>query len=65
MPMLFAGWIARLRGVTTVSVREVTIASTGPLVYHVDGEPCVGGASIAARIRPHALRVRVPSALKP
>ena len=64
MPMLFAGWIARLAGVTTMSVRDVTITSPGPMVYHVDGEPCVGGASIGVRIRPHALRVRVPSALQ-
>jgi diacylglycerol kinase (ATP) len=64
MPMLFAGWIARLRGVITVSVHDVTIASAGPLVYHVDGEPCVGGASIRVQIRPRALRVRVPLALK-
>jgi YegS/Rv2252/BmrU family lipid kinase len=64
MPMVFAGWIARLPGVTTMSVREVSITATGPIVYHVDGEPCVGGPAISARIRPRALRVRVPSALQ-
>ena len=63
MPIVFAGWIARLPGVMTMSVREVTITSAGPTIYHADGEPCSGGPTISARIRPQALRVRVPSAL--
>ena len=35
------------------------------MVYHVDGEPFIGGASIAARSRAGALRVMVPAAARP
>ena len=60
MPMLFAGRIARVPGITITSVREVTIESATRMIYHADGEPCEGGTSIRAGIRPRALRVRVP-----
>jgi len=43
---------------TTASAVEIT--SARPVLYHVDGEPFVGGASLTARVRPKALRVRVP-----
>ena len=59
MPMLFSGRIAQVPGITMTAVQDVTISSAGPMVYHVDGEPLVGGTSIRARIRPQALRVRV------
>jgi YegS/Rv2252/BmrU family lipid kinase len=64
MPMLFSGRIGRLPGVTMMPVREVSITTSGAAVYHVDGEPCVGERSLTARIRPQALRVRVPSGLQ-
>jgi diacylglycerol kinase family enzyme len=38
---------------------ELQITSGRPVSYHVDGEPFVGGATVSARIRPKALRVRV------
>jgi diacylglycerol kinase (ATP) len=60
MPMLFKGRIGQVPGITMTPAREVTISSAGPMIYHADGEPCVGGTSIRARIRPRALRVRVP-----
>jgi YegS/Rv2252/BmrU family lipid kinase len=60
MPMLFAGRIAQVPGIAMIPAREVEISSAAPLIYHVDGEPCVGNATIHARIRPRALRVRVP-----
>jgi YegS/Rv2252/BmrU family lipid kinase len=59
-PMLFAGRVASLRGVTTRTARHVQITSARPAIYHVDGEPFVGGASLEAAIRPRALRVRTP-----
>lgn len=62
MPMLFNGRIAQVPGITMTPAQEVTISSAAPMIYHLDGEPCVGGTSIRARIRPHALRVRVPRA---
>jgi YegS/Rv2252/BmrU family lipid kinase len=59
VPMLFAGKVARLRGITMRCVTEVEVTSGRPVIYHIDGEPFVGGASVKARIRPRALRVRV------
>ena len=35
------------------------------MIYHVDGEPFIGGASITARSRPGALRVMVPAEARP
>ena len=62
MPMLFNGRIARVPGITMTPAQDVAISSAAPMIYHVDGEPCGGGTSIRARIRPQALRVRVPTA---
>ena len=64
-PRLFMGEVAKVRGVTQLQAREIQVTSPGPMVYHVDGEPFVGGASIAARSRAGALRVMVPAAAKP
>jgi YegS/Rv2252/BmrU family lipid kinase len=58
-PKLFRGRLAEVPGITMTCVSRVDIASPAPLIYHVDGEPCEGGSSISARIRPGALRVRV------
>jgi YegS/Rv2252/BmrU family lipid kinase len=58
-PKLFRGRLAEVPGVTMTSATRVEITSQTPLVYHVDGEPCAGGSSVSARIRPGALRVRV------
>jgi YegS/Rv2252/BmrU family lipid kinase len=60
VPLLFAGRIAALPGVTMTTAVDVEITSARPAVYHVDGEPFVGGASLKARALPRALRVRVP-----
>ena len=59
-PSLFMGQIARVPGVTCVSATEIEVTSAHPVAYHVDGEPFVGGVSIAARPHPGALRVIVP-----
>ena len=59
-PMVFAGGVARLPGVTITPAAEVEITSARPVLYHVDGEPFAGGASVKAHVHPHALRVRVP-----
>ncbi len=61
VPRIFTGRIARVSGVTMRRATEVTISSARPVVYHVDGEPCVGSVAITARVRPGALRVRVPA----
>ena len=57
---VFAGQIDRVPGVTIRRGALVEVTSAHPVVYHVDGEPFVGAASVSARVRPRALRVRVP-----
>jgi YegS/Rv2252/BmrU family lipid kinase len=57
-PMLFLGRVASLPGVTVTRAAGVEISSARPVLYHVDGEPFVGAAAIAARVHPGALRVR-------
>lgn len=61
MPWVFAGQIGRLPGVSMRTATNIEITSAQPVGYHIDGEPFVGGASLAARVRPAALRVRVPA----
>jgi diacylglycerol kinase (ATP) len=60
-PKLFRGRLADVPGVTMSSATRVEITANEPLIYHVDGEPCAGGSTVSARIRPAALRVRVSS----
>jgi diacylglycerol kinase (ATP) len=60
MPLLFAGKVDRLPGVTIIPAAEVEIHATHEVVYHVDGEPVIGGKSLKARVHARALRVRVP-----
>jgi len=56
-PKLFAGTVARVPGVSITKTSLLGIASDAALVYHVDGEPYVGGQSITARIHSRALKV--------
>lgn len=60
VPRVFLGQIDRLEGVTCVPAVDIEVRSAHPMVYHVDGEPFVGGASIVARPHPRALRVMAP-----
>ena len=57
---LFSGTVARLPGVTITRATAVEISAGTPLVYHVDGEPHLGGTSLSARVHPAALRVVSP-----
>jgi diacylglycerol kinase (ATP) len=59
VPRVFLGQVARIPGVTIRQGTEVEITSARPVLYHVDGEPFVGGASIRARIHPRALRINM------
>ena len=61
MPMIFAGQIARVPGVTILKASTVEITSARTVLYHLDGEPYVGAASVKVCMRPRALRVRVPA----
>ena len=60
VPSVFAGHIDRLAGVTIRRGAAIEVTSSHPVMYHVDGEPFVGAASVAARVRPRALTVRIP-----
>jgi YegS/Rv2252/BmrU family lipid kinase len=59
LPRLFSGGVAKVHGVTTEQTGRVEITSASRVVYHVDGEPFVGGVSLVARSLPSALTVRV------
>jgi len=56
-PKLFAGTVAQVPGVSITKTTTLGITSDVPLVYHVDGEPHVGGQCVNARIHTRALRV--------
>jgi diacylglycerol kinase family enzyme len=59
-PRVFMGRIAGIPGVTIRRAMDIEITSGEPVIYHVDGEPFAGGASVTARCRPQALNVKVP-----
>ena len=63
MPQVFTGKIARVPGVTIHRSPTIEVSSGVPLVFHVDGEPHVGGSSIRGCVHPGALKVRVPARL--
>lgn len=61
-PRLFAGTLDRARDIQTRQVTRTTIASVSktPLLCHVDGEAFEAGTELMGRVRPKALRVRIP-----
>jgi len=58
IPRLFTGTIAGGPGVSTCRIQSAVITSDGPLSYHADGEPHVGGSSLRVSILSRALRLR-------
>ena len=56
-PRLFSGTMARVPGVSMTQACNVAISSNAAVIYHVDGEPHVGGQSVTASVRPGALWV--------
>lgn len=58
IPRLFMGSIASTPGVSISRIQTAIVAADKPLLFHVDGEPHVGGTSIRVSIRRHALRLR-------
>jgi len=60
-PRLFARTLHRARGIHTRQVSQMTISSNAPLLCHVDGEAFEADSEVTARVRPLALRVRVPN----
>jgi diacylglycerol kinase (ATP) len=56
-PRLFSGTVAQVPGVSTTRASTVAISADAALVYHVDGEPHIGGHFVKASVHPLALRV--------
>lgn len=57
IPRLLAGRIDRAPGVSTRRITDAVIESEHAMDFHVDGEPCVGGTRLEARVVPGALRI--------
>jgi diacylglycerol kinase (ATP) len=60
VPALFSGRLGDRPGVTMEQVTSAEVKSPQALLCHVDGEPHQAGTTVAIRVRPAALRVRVP-----
>lgn len=60
VPKLFNGTIGTAAGVSMRAAASIEITSSSPVMYHIDGEPFVGGASLTARAHARALQVQVP-----
>lgn len=58
VPALFLRRIDRQRGIDTHRVRQVTIRSKEPMLFHVDGEAVQGTDTLIARVHPRALRLQ-------
>ncbi len=58
VPPLFLRRIDRQRGIETHRVREVTIRSREPMLFHIDGEAVQGSDTLIARVHPRALTLR-------
>jgi YegS/Rv2252/BmrU family lipid kinase len=59
VPKLFTGRLETIAGVATATAASVEVTSTRQAVYHIDGEPFVGGVVLKARAHAGALRVQV------
>ena len=59
VPHLFTGTANRIAGCRIARVREATIETSAPMIFHVDGEPIQGGTRLRARVHPHALHIAV------
>jgi YegS/Rv2252/BmrU family lipid kinase len=56
-PRLFSGTVAQVPGVSMRRASTVSISADAAIVYHVDGEPHVGGHLVKASVHSRALRV--------
>lgn len=61
LPLVFMGMIERVGGVRIETAESVEITAAYPIVYHLDGEPIAGAPGISAKVRPGALKVKVPA----
>jgi YegS/Rv2252/BmrU family lipid kinase len=61
VPRLFNGTADRVPGCTIRRIRAAAIEADEPIVFHVDGEPVLGGTSLNVRIHPGALWIAAPA----
>lgn len=54
---LFLGTLEAGTGVSMTPAIAVEVSAEEPILFHLDGEPHIGGSSVVARVRPGALRV--------
>lgn len=57
VPALFSRRIDRQSGIENHRVREITIRSREPMLFHIDGEAMQGSNTLVARVRPAALKL--------
>jgi YegS/Rv2252/BmrU family lipid kinase len=57
---LFTGTLAAAPRVHMRPFRQLEVTGPAPVAAHVDGEPVSAGARLGVRVRPGALRVRIP-----
>jgi YegS/Rv2252/BmrU family lipid kinase len=57
-PRLFGGRVTGVRGLSIRQVERVTVESDAPMLYHIDGEPLVGGTRLEAAVLPGVLTVQ-------
>ena len=65
VPALFSGQVARVRDVWSVPFAEIRVSAGGDMLFHVDGEPAMGGPTLTVRVHAGALNVRVPAGALP
>lgn len=61
LPALFRGTLAAGRGITMRAARTIRINASGPIPFHVDGEPRLANDELIVQTHPGALRVRAPA----
>lgn len=60
IPNLFRGRLEPRPGLHMQTMTSARIESEGPIAYHADGEPGLGGSSLRVAVVPASLRLRAP-----
>lgn len=61
LPSLFRGTLSPGPGITMRAAQKLCVRASGPIPFHVDGEPRVGLNQLSVQTHPGALLVRAPS----
>jgi diacylglycerol kinase (ATP) len=62
LPRLFTGGVERVQGVSIRQITDAVVESDAPMIFHVDGEPHVGGTRLEAKVFPSVLQVAASEA---